>query len=51
MIVRLRDGQLALTLHQPNNTPEERAVIRLLHESETTVTLLDADARPVAGAH
>jgi arabinan endo-1,5-alpha-L-arabinosidase len=43
MIVRLRDGRLALTLHQPNRTPDERAVIRLLDEGETTVTLQDAD--------
>lgn len=39
MIVRLLDGDLALTLHQPNSSPDERAVIRRLVEHEHTVTL------------
>ena len=39
MVVRLLDGTLALTLHQPNTSPDERAVIRPLVEHETTVTL------------
>lgn len=39
MIVRLPDGSLALTLHQPNHSPDERAVIRRLVEHETTITL------------
>lgn len=46
MIVRLRDGRLALTLHQPNATPHERAVIRLLHEGDTTVTLDEGSSPP-----
>ncbi|MEV5323163.1 alpha/beta fold hydrolase [Nonomuraea sp. NPDC052634] len=41
MIVRLRDGSLALTLHQPNDSPNERAVIRPLVEHESTVTLAE----------
>ncbi|MEU8401623.1 family 43 glycosylhydrolase [Nonomuraea sp. NPDC048892] len=43
MIVRLRDQSLALTLHRPNTTPHERAIIRPLVEHETTVTLAEYD--------
>ncbi|WP_394525575.1 glycoside hydrolase family 43 protein [Paenarthrobacter nicotinovorans] len=39
MIARLHDGTLALTFHQPNNTPNERPVIRRLIEHETTVII------------
>ena len=39
MVVRLLDGTLALTLHQPNTSPDERAALRALVEHETTVTL------------
>lgn len=39
MILRLHDGSLALTLHQPNVTPHERAIIRSLTEHDTTVAL------------
>lgn len=39
MIFRTLDGELMLTLHQPNDTPNERTVFRRLVESETTVTL------------
>ncbi|WP_206326722.1 glycoside hydrolase family 43 protein [Streptomyces sp. S3(2020)] len=41
MIFRLADGNLALTLHQPNNTPDERAVVRRLVEHDTTITIED----------
>ncbi|MEU7743278.1 hypothetical protein [Nonomuraea sp. NPDC049158] len=41
MIVRLRDGRLALTLHQPNTTPDERAIIHLLVEHESTIALAE----------
>ncbi|NUS89146.1 MAG: family 43 glycosylhydrolase [Streptomyces sp.] len=41
MVVRLANGELAVTLHQPNNSPDERAVIRPLIEHQTTVTLAD----------
>ncbi|MDI2129465.1 glycoside hydrolase family 43 protein [Yinghuangia seranimata] len=33
MIARLRDGSLALLLHQPNETPHERAVLHRLSET------------------
>ncbi len=46
MIVRLRDQSLALTLHQPNTTPRERAIIRPLVEHEFTVTLAGHDLLP-----
>ncbi|BCW62905.1 glycoside hydrolase family 43 protein [Arthrobacter sp. StoSoilB22] len=39
MIFRTHEGCLALTLHQPNNTPDERAIIRSLTEHERTVSL------------
>lgn len=39
MILRLDDGQLVLTLHQPNTTPDERAAIHPLDEHPTTITL------------
>ncbi|WP_242633263.1 glycoside hydrolase family 43 protein [Arthrobacter sp. S39] len=39
MIFRPHDGGLALTLHQPNNTPHERATIWMLAEHERTVSL------------
>lgn len=39
MVVRLLDGSLALTLHQPNTSPDERAVIVGLIETEHTLTL------------
>lgn len=41
MVVRLLDGSLALTLHQPNDTPNERAVIRPLVETGDTIRLAD----------
>ncbi|MEI5525005.1 hypothetical protein WB401_21230 [Streptomyces brasiliscabiei] len=41
MIFRLADGHLTLTLHQPNNTPDERAVVRRLVEHDTTITIED----------
>ncbi|MFG2966304.1 MULTISPECIES: glycoside hydrolase family 43 protein [unclassified Streptomyces] len=41
-VFRLADGSLALTLHQPNNTPDERAVVRRLVEHDTTITTEDA---------
>ncbi|WP_416971742.1 glycoside hydrolase family 43 protein [Streptomyces sp. 4F14] len=40
MVFRLRDGGLALTLHQPNSTPDERAVVRRLVEDGGTVTVV-----------
>lgn len=39
MVLRLPSGQLVLTLHQPNTTPDERAVILSLVESERTLRL------------
>ena len=42
MIVRLLDGSLAITLHQPNDTPNERAVIRPLVTSGDTIRLADS---------
>ncbi|MFJ9895972.1 glycoside hydrolase family 43 protein [Streptomyces sp. NPDC091280] len=48
MVFRLGDGSLALTLHQPNNTPDERAVVRRLVEHDTTVTIEDT-ATPDGG--
>lgn len=39
MIFRPNDGGLALTLHQPNTTPDERAIIWMLTERERTVAL------------
>lgn len=39
MIFRPNDGGLALTLHQPNNTPDERAIVWMLAEHERTVAL------------
>lgn len=41
MVVRLLDGSLALTLHQPNTSPDERAIIRRLVEHESTITLAE----------
>ncbi len=41
MIVRALDGELLLTLHQPNDTPNERAVFRRLVERDGTVVLAD----------
>ncbi|MET8976373.1 glycoside hydrolase family 43 protein [Streptomyces sp. NPDC004539] len=41
MVFRLGDGSLALTLHQPNTTPDERAVVRRLVEHGTTLTIED----------
>ena len=43
MIARTLDGQLLLTLHRPNRTPDERAVFVPLVESEGTVRRVDAD--------
>ncbi|MFJ6156499.1 glycoside hydrolase family 43 protein [Pseudarthrobacter sp. NPDC092184] len=39
MIARTFDGQLLLTLHQPNNSPHERASFHHLKELEDTVVL------------
>ena len=41
MIARLLDGELLLTLHQPNDTPNERTVLRRLVETDETVTLAE----------
>lgn len=41
MFARLLDDRLVLVFHQPNDTPLERATIRPLAESGTTVSLLD----------
>lgn len=43
MIARTLDGELLLTLHQPNDTPHERTVLRRLREQDGTVRL-DAGA-------
>ena len=43
MIARTLGGGLFLTLHQPNRTPDERAVFRPLVETATSVRLADAD--------
>ncbi|MGV9195273.1 glycoside hydrolase family 43 protein [Microbacterium sp. MC2] len=40
MIARTLDGSLLLTLHQPNTTPDERAVFRPLGETADSVELL-----------
>ncbi|WP_394525533.1 glycoside hydrolase family 43 protein [Paenarthrobacter nicotinovorans] len=42
MIFRIRQDQLGLTIHHPNSTPDERAVIRHLSENGRTVHLQDA---------
>lgn len=39
MIARTLDGQLLLTLHQPNDTPNERTVLRRLRQEAGTVVL------------
>ncbi|MFC7404966.1 glycoside hydrolase family 43 protein [Georgenia alba] len=39
MIARTLDGRLLLTLHQPNDTPHERTVLRELVETAQTVRL------------
>jgi arabinan endo-1,5-alpha-L-arabinosidase len=39
MIARTLDGRLFLTLHQPNNSPHERAAFYPLRELEDTVEL------------
>jgi hypothetical protein len=39
MVLRLADGGLALTLHQPNTTPDERAVIHRLIQRDGTVAV------------
>lgn len=39
MVFRALDGQLHLALHQPNDTPNERAVIRPVSEIDSTVRL------------
>ncbi|WP_062204530.1 glycoside hydrolase family 43 protein [Demequina salsinemoris] len=41
MIARTLGGDLLLTLHQPNDTPHERAVLRRLRETDTSVVLAD----------
>jgi len=43
MIARTLDGELLLTLHQPNQTPLERAVFRSLQEQAGTVVLVDEE--------
>lgn len=42
MIARTLDGLLLLTLHQPNDTPNERTVLRPIIETDTTVRLRPA---------
>src|SRR3546814_20660878 len=42
MITRTLDGSLLLTLHQPNDTPHERTVLRRLREQDGTVRLAGA---------
>ncbi len=44
MIARTLEGQLLLTLHQPNETPLERALFRPLREQSGTVVLADEEA-------
>ena len=39
MIFRAFDGRLFITLHQPNTTPQERAVLRELSEQDGTIQL------------
>lgn len=41
MIARTLQGDLVITLHQPNRTPDERAVIRWLAETEDGLRLLE----------
>ncbi|YCK80760.1 glycoside hydrolase family 43 protein [Arthrobacter sp. D3-18] len=50
MIGRALDGSLFLTLHQPNNSPEERAAFFPLRELEDTVVLESADPGPAGSA-
>lgn len=45
MIVRLADSRLVIALHQPNGTPNERAVLRYLQEHESTVALISIEAQ------
>jgi len=42
MVARTLDGGLLLTLHQPNDSPHERAVFRDLVEADGTVRLAEA---------
>lgn len=42
MVARLLDGSLALVLHQPNDTPNERAVVRRIVEAGGTLRLTEA---------
>lgn len=44
MIPRRLDGRLFLTLHQPNNSPNERAAFYPLRELEDTVVLDSTDS-------
>ncbi|MFJ9390779.1 glycoside hydrolase family 43 protein [Nocardioides sp. NPDC101246] len=39
MIARLDEGELVLTLHQPNDTPNERTVLRRLIETNGTIAI------------
>ncbi|GAB7109889.1 hypothetical protein JCM4814A_82040 [Streptomyces phaeofaciens JCM 4814] len=43
-IVRLAIGDLALTLHQPSDSPDERAVVRPLVEGATTITIKESSS-------
>jgi arabinan endo-1,5-alpha-L-arabinosidase len=39
MLFRTFDGRLFLTLHQPNDTPNERTILRELVEQDGTIRL------------
>ncbi len=41
MIGETLEGDLLLTLHQPNETPRERTVLRRLREADGTVAMID----------
>lgn len=49
MVLRLPDGGLLLTLHQPNDSPDERAVLVHLAEDGTGLRLLDPPPIPCMG--
>ncbi|WP_395400471.1 hypothetical protein ACHMXB_17675 [Arthrobacter sp. UC242_113] len=48
MILRLNNGDLVLTLHQPNNTPHERAAIYALVEKDSTIAIADGATKAPA---
>ncbi len=51
MIGRALDGSLFLTLHQPNNSPHERAAFFPLRELKDTVVLASAEPAPAGPRH